>query len=378
MNDKTRETPHTVLPQQEADALPFPVLEIDRNGKIVWKNRFAYEIRLTKKNMNFEKLLLPASREQLKCVLAEGKTAVLRCIAEHGISHAVLFFSRDRAENDGAAGGAAGNAVGNATVFLVLTSAVVHEVFDAAYLESEKRIYHANECLILTYRKICEAKNLPEAAETAVLLQNCALRFFRIAHHFSRFVDVMRKTGESEDAVLCDLGRECLALTEYFAAKAAPLGYRLHIDAKPEKYVFMLRKRTFVSLYLELLSIALRVSENYHCSVCVSEADGCVRIWLACAAPALCIKETVETLFAAELKFVGLIAEDCGWLFSGLLQGDDRMMSLSLSIPLPAQQKPESNVFAPVPEVSEDDEMKSFRQIADEVLSTLYFASAAR
>lgn len=340
-----------ILFSENFDILPFPVVIVDDAGKIVSKNKFAYKLKMLRKNSSFCGMLVPSCREKFLESVSRGESEIFECIPEHGVSHALTVKLSS----------------GNVAIFMMVCSVLMREMIERYNIGADMETFSTNKKIIETYKEICNRLNAPEAADTAILLRNNALRFSRAARHFSMYVHTLTKTADFEKSELCDTVSVCRQLTDYFQAKVSPLGYRIHFS--PESHIFttMLQKRTFVSVFLECMAVSLRISDNLSISINVNEFDGLNNFIFYVKSSDI---NSCKNAYFAEFEFVQTVCKHCGWTFSPLSKTDSENAVMSFSVPITAKVP---SVHAP----SIDEQLFgcSVTDIADEVFTVFYFGT---
>ena len=71
------------------DKLPFPVLITDNNGKICYKNKFAYKAKFIRINTNVSLLFEDETAVKFINCLNSGKSGVFPCIKAKGVSYCI-------------------------------------------------------------------------------------------------------------------------------------------------------------------------------------------------------------------------------------------------------------------------------------------------
>ena len=334
----------------DLELLPWPVIITDYKGSVIYKNEFAYKIKLIRKSMNFLKLISPSDTDIfLECIKQE-KSRIFKCRPDLGVSHAAVIGVN-----------------GVAVIFLTICSIIIRDVFNYNSPESEHQAFSANERIISAYQEMCsKLKKVSDPAAKELLRCN-SMRFSRAARHFSMYTHALTKTENFENNSFCDIEKICTSLIKYFSQKVTPLGYRLNIEIAGHLNATVVQKYTFICVFLELVALSLRISINYACNIKIYEQDEKIHINYDFQSVS---KSAAEANFYLEFDFLKSICSHCGWDFSGLNVFDGEEASFHLAIPVIKDKNISVSATCP----SDTFELNAMFEIADEAFTLLYFS----
>lgn len=190
----------TSVRRSELDSLPFPVIITDNMGKVVFKNSFAYKMKLIKIGANFKHFLDDTGYDELLCAAKERRSAIIRCRIETGVTHAAFLPCED----------------GENLLYLAICSIALQKVFDFSKIDLILETYKTNSILLKSYGEMCEKYKLIRDQKAAELLKNNSLRFSRAARNMSMYIHTLTKTEDFEEQRTCELRDICTRLVSHF------------------------------------------------------------------------------------------------------------------------------------------------------------------
>ncbi len=332
------------------DALPYPVLITDNSGKVLFKNKYAYKTKLFKLNMSIKNLFKSGFYEKFLDATANNATAILDCCIETGITHACVV-SLPNGEN---------------IVFLTVCAILLQNITDLSPGDLASELFYKNDAIIKAYENTCRSFKSDVAPQAAEILRYNALRFSRAARNMSMYVHTILRTENFENEQNEDLEIICQKLVNYFQSKITPLGFRIYIDFDDESFLTKIQKNTFICVFLELCSIALRLSNDSRCNIKIYKSDDRIYIdYNFCTMS----KELGFATYSSELDFVRAVTAFCKWKFEDLPEKLDGETKLSFSVPIIT--KPSDKFSAP--KTAESFERDTTLDMCDEIISSLFF-----
>ncbi len=342
--------PYNPINRSDLNALPFPIIITDSIGKVTFKNSFAYKMKLIKVNKNFKSFLDHVQYDTFLCAAKDRKTAIIKCKIETGVTHAV-FIPSENGEN---------------IVYLAICSIALQKIFDFGKIELIHETYKLNNTLLKSYSEMCEKYKLTCDPETAELLKCNSLRFSRAARNMTLYIHTLTKTESFEEENTHDLQNVCAKLIEHFSAKVAPLGFRLSILFDDKFFSTYIQKNTYVTVFLELCAIALRIASDSKCKIRMYKSDN--KITTEYNIKTNC-DELASIAYSAEFDFVKILTKHCKWDFMEMRTCDgESVFSFSVPIVIKAPTFISSPIF-PSGFAQED-----IFNISDEVFAYLYFS----
>ncbi len=341
---------HTSVNRSELDALPFPVIITDSIGKVIFKNSFAYKMKLIKINTNFKNLLDSGQYDEFLRFAKDRESAIIKCRIETGVTHAAVIPD--------------GN--GENIIYLAICSIALQKLSDFGKIELIHETYKLNNTLLNSYGKMCEKYKLISDPKAAELLKYNSLRFSRAARNMTLYIHTLTKTEGFEEENTVDLQDVCTKLVSHFSAKVAPLGFRLNISFDDNVFSTHIQKNTYVTVFLELCAIALRIASDSKCKIRMYKSDN--KITAEYNMKTNCDK-LASVAYSAEFDFVKIIAEHCKWDFAEMRTCDgESVFSFSVPVVINTPAFISSHAF-PSGFAQED-----IFNISDEVFTYLYFA----
>ncbi len=340
----------TSVSRSDLDSLPFPVIITDNMGKVVFKNSFAYKMKLIKTGANFKRFLDDGSYDELLRAASERRSAIIRCKIETGVTHAA-FLPCENGEN---------------ILYLAICSIALQKIFDFGKIELIHETYKVNSILLKSYSEMCEKYKLICDQKAAELLKYNSLRFSRAARNMTMYIHTLTKAEGFEEEELCELRDICTRLVNHFAAKVAVLGFRLNISFDDAFLSTYIQKNTYVTVFLELCALALRISSDSKCRIRIYKSDS--KITAEYSINTNC-PELANATYSPEFEFVKIITDFCKWDFSKMKIYDNEAV-FSFSVPV---------VIKTPKYIRSSQTLPGFRQeeifdISDEVFTYLYFA----
>lgn len=336
--------------RSELDALPYPVIITNDVGKVVFKNSLAYKLKLLKINSNIKSLF---KEDQYKVFLDAAKkrrSAIVKCNINTGVTHAA-FVPGENGEN---------------IVYLLICSIALQKIFDFGKIELIHETYKLNHKLLNSYSEMCKNHKLSCDPKAAELLKYNSLRFSRAARNMTLYIHTLTKTESFEEERTHDLRDICTKLIEHFAAKVAPLGFRLSIMFDDKLFSTHIQKNTYVTVFLELCAIALRISSDSKCSIRMYKSDNKItaeyNIETSC-------DELANIAYSAEFDFVKILTKHCKWEFAEMRTYDGKS-AFSFSVPIVTN----APTFISSPVFPSGFAQEDIFNISDEVFTYLYFA----
>ena len=336
--------------RSDFDALPYPILITDNSGKILFKNKYAYKTKLLKLNMNIKYLFKEGFYEKFLDAAANNNTAILDCIIETGITHACVV-SLPNGEN---------------IVFLTVCAILLQNITDLSPCDLASELFYKNDAIIKAYENTCKKFKSDIAPQAAEILRYNSLRFSRAAKNMSMYVHTILSTENFENEQNEDLELICQKLVNYFQSKITPLGFRIYIDFDDESFLTKIQKNTFICVFLELCSIALRLSNDLSCNIKMYKSNDRIYVdYRFCTMS----KELGFATYSRELDFVRKVTNFCKWEFEDPSEKLDGETKLLFSVPVVIEP---SDKFGS-PKTAEGFDRDKMIDMCDEIVSSLFF-----
>lgn len=297
VNNETQELQSNDISEKELDLLPFPIMITDDKGKILFKNEVAYKMKFSQVGSNFKKFLKKDQESVFDYAIFEKRPLILKCQREKGVTHAALI---PIGENKN-------------VVYLVVCSVALQKAYEIADLTICGETYSVNDILIKSYYEMCEKYKLTCDEEATNLMKNNSLRFSRLSENLSMYVHTMIKTTGFEEEGTCDLKRLTSKLIEDFSAKVGLFGFRVNIKHEDMFHVTEIQRNTFVTLFLEMCAVSLRIAEDRKCMIRMYNTETDIIIEYESATPS---GEIALATYSGELEFVRIIAKHCKWKYA--------------------------------------------------------------
>ncbi|MBE6572184.1 MAG: hypothetical protein E7656_08055 [Ruminococcaceae bacterium] len=314
IDKSTKELDNSDISKKELDLLPFPIMITDDKGKILFKNDVAYKMKFSQVGSNFKKFLKKDQESVFDYAVFERKSLILKCQKEKGITHAALI---PIGENKN-------------IVYLVVCSAAIQKAFEIGELTISGETYSVNDILIKSYHEMCEKYKLLCDDEATILMKNNSLRFSRLSENISMYMHTMLSTTGFEEEDTYDLKRLTEKLLEHFSAKVGLFGFKINIKYGDAFHVTEIQKNTFVTLFLEMCAVSLRIAEDRKCMITMYNSDTDIIIEFESATPS---GEVALAAYSGELEFVRIIAEHCKWKYANPKFCDGKAY-LSFAVPI--------------------------------------------
>ena len=122
--------------------------------------------------------------------------------------------------------------------------------------------FYVNKAVVKSYLNMCKKYKSTEDPKSAELMTYNSLRFSRAARNMSMYVHTLIKTENFENPQNHNLMDICKKMVDHFETKVVPLGFRLGITFSDAFFCTKIQKDTFVCVFLELCSIALKLSTD--------------------------------------------------------------------------------------------------------------------
>ena len=300
---------------EDLNYLPWPITLCDKEGTVLFKNRCAYRMKQFRVRSKTQKIIREAIREDYTLALERREIKLFECEMESGFCYAVTAPTPD----------------GNIAVFWVISTFLFLSLSGIKDYDEEFMRYKDSDRLIRLYAEACQAlrRDYSDAEEALV---NSTLRFSRTSRHFSAYTKVMLKSSDREGKTLFSLVDMCRELTDYFSGHIASLGYRLSFTSEPMSAVALIPKNLFVSTFLQILAIMLRMAADYCVRIRLCEFDGFYHFQYSIKPSELL--PLIKTATVAETEFLRAICDNSGWKFSDPRAiGPDEVMC-SFSVPI--------------------------------------------
>ena len=279
---------------EDLNRLPWPITLCDRDGIVLYKNRCAYQMKPFRVRSKTHRIIREALRDDYLRALAQREIRLFECESISGFCYAVTAPTPD----------------GSMAVFWAVNSFLYYSILQAGAYDEEFARLRDSDRLIHMYAEACAAlrNNRDETADEA-LVRN-ALRFSRASRHFAQYAEIMLNSARENKTLLLpdDLCRE---LTEYFAKLVSSLGYRLSFLSDVKTAAAVLPKGMFVSTFLQLMTVTLRLASDSSVQVRLCEFDDWYHFRYYFKPSD--ILPILKTVTVAELEFVRIVCEHCGW-----------------------------------------------------------------
>lgn len=332
----------------DLDALPWPATICDREGTVLFKNQYAYRLKLFRIRSKVEKIISQPQRNDFALCLANLDIKLFECENGSGFSYALTFPLQD----------------GTIAISWIIGTILLNSVMQKKGIDAEYEHYKNIERLIQLYLATCrKLKDADDPAAMEVLLNN-SLRFCRTVRYFGLYARTLVKTDKTEHPVLCPVSDICQELSEYFGKHISSLGYRLNFSSESPMGTSMLPKQTFVCVFLQMATLSLRMASDYHVQIHLRESENRLKLEYTFRAA-----DSFGLTLAAcsiELEFLHKVCEDNGWeYFPPSRTGEDGVF-FSFSVPI--VEKKDVQVQAAADTVSDE-----LRSLAEEEASVLFF-----
>ena len=127
--------PDFLIDTEQFDILPWPVVAVNSQGKIVYKNKFSYKLKILRKNSAFSAILLQSQRDLFHKALETGEPAIFECCVQHGVSHALTLKISD----------------GVTAVFMNICSVLMREAVNQSSIQTHMDIFSVNKKIVENY-----------------------------------------------------------------------------------------------------------------------------------------------------------------------------------------------------------------------------------
>ena len=331
------------------DSVPFPVVVTDAKGKVIFKNKLTYKLKIINTNKNIKLLLEDNQYEQFVKASTEKISLIIKCKSVSGVSHAAIVPTDDD----------------ELIVCFTVCSFSIQKIMNCSSFELLQETYKATDSAFKAYAELCEKYKRETAPNTAEILQWNKLRFARGQKNWLMYIHSLIRDEDFEKSATHDLRSIGDKLCEYFSGKIAPLGFRLSIKYDDAFYPTKIQKNTFVTIFLELCATAFMLSFDGRCNIRFYKQEGNIFIEYTFTSKD---NELIKTNYGIETTFAKAITDYCKWHLSGIQFFDDTAR-FCFSVP----EVYESGTVLRSPDLSQNFHRDEDIEIFNMVLSRLFF-----
>lgn len=337
------------LTRKQFDLLPWAVVIVDKNARIVFKNQFAYKTKFSRIGSDITNIFSKTNSVSFSACLLSGKPGVFKCTGEYGFSHA-LTIKLDDAE----------------TAVLFISNAILFKrLYKSSEIDSEMAVFNNTKKLVETYKQICQELGNTCPEETIELLKYNALRFSRAAERFSQYANALLHTEPEEPYEMCDIYSLCKEVISHFQALLSSRGYRLFIKSNTTFSTTLIEKRSFVSIFLEIISLCLLISDNSDVQIEIDEFDNSYSVIYHTKCKDI---KTAISIYENRIDYLKTVSKNYKWSVLFPTEQADEDIYISLTVPAKRDRTTVSAPPCPFPIGS-----YSAKEMAEREFSVFYF-----
>lgn len=337
------------LSRENFDSLPWAVVIVDRNARILFKNQFAYKIKFARIGSDLTNIFAKPVSVSFSACLLSGMPGVFKCRGEYGFSHALtLKLNRDET-----------------AVLFISNALLLQKLQKSSEIDSELSAFNQTKTIVEKYKEICLNLGTTCPEETVELLKYNALRFSRAAERFSQYANALLHSGPEEPAEMCDIFALCKEVLTHFQTLLSSRGYRLFIKSNVDFPTTIIRKRTFVSLFLEIISLCLLISDDSDLQIEIDGFDNeyTVTYYMHCND----IKNA-SSIYKNRIDYLETVSKNHNWSVVFPTEQSDDDIAATFTVPV---KRDRATVSAPPCAFPVDS--YSAKEMAEQAFSVFYF-----
>lgn len=337
------------LSREQFDSLPWAVVTVDNNARILFKNQFAYKTKFARIGADLTNIFNQTNAVKFSASLLSGVPGIFKCRSEYGLSHALTIKLN---QNETA-------------VLFISNAALLQRLYNSSVIDSELSVFNNTKEVVETYKKICIdlGRSCPE--EAIEILKYNALRFSRASERFSQYANALLHAKPDEPYEMCDLYALCKEVLPHFSELLASRGYRLFIKNNADILTTLIEKHTFVQLFLEIVSLCLLISDNQNLYIEMDEFDGRYIITYRISCRDI---SSAYIAYANRIEFLKTVSKNYDWSVIFPDRQTDEDINVTFTVPIKRERTEISAPPCPFP-----IGVYSAKQLAEKAFTVFYF-----